>query len=586
MTTKRSHRRWMHQFGAVVLLPCLILSAGTWLEAPQAKPPPGVDSAGVGYTFTDVAAAAGLGARNYFGGEDRKKYILETTGSGAAFLDYDNDGWLDIFLVNGSRLEGFPRGQEPANHLYRNNHDGTFADVSEKSGLARHGWGQGVCAGDYDNDGLPDLFLTYWGENVLYRNEGKGTFADVTRKAGLQQTYQRWGTGCAFLDFDRDGLLDLFISNYLVFDLKNPPDPATNPYCRYRGLAVNCGPRGLQGETNLLYRNNGDGTFADVSEKAGIRKAAAYYGLGVLVGDFDNDEWPDVYVATDTTPSLLFRNNHNGTFTDIAVVAGCAYDENGKTQAGMGVTAADYDRDGWLDIFKTNFSEEMPNLYRNRGKANFHDAILQSGIGKNTRLVGWGSGFFDPDNDGWPDLFYCNGHIYPEIERAPLEVKYRQPRLLYRNLRNGRFEDVSAQVGEPITLPSTGRSCAFGDFDNDGDTDIVVNNMNDLPSLLRCDQKNPNHWIKIRLVGTRSNRSGIGARLKCVTGNLVQIDEVRSGGSFLSQNDLRVHFGLEAAERVDQLEIRWPSGQVDLFRNLPADRILTVREGEKLRGAQ
>ena len=371
------------------------------------------------------------------------------------------------------------------------------------------------------------------------------------------------------------------MSNYLVFDPKTAPDPGTNPYCQYRGLAVNCGPRGLQGESNLLYRNNGDGTFTDVSVKSGVNLPSGYYGLGVLVADFDNDGWPDVYVATDTTPSILFRNNRDGTFTDVAVLAGCAYDENGKAQGGMGVVAADYDRDGWLDVFKTNFSEETPNLYHNRGKAIFHDAVYSAGIAKNTRLVGWGCGFFDPDNDGWPDLLYCNGHVYPEIASAAMEVQYLQPRMLFRNLRNGRFEDVSARAGTTLQLPSNGRGCAFGDFDNDGDVDIVINNMNDVPSLLRCDRKNSNHWIKVRLVGTRSNRSGIGARMKCVTGDLVQIDEVRSGGSYLSHNDLRIHFGLGAAENVDLLEVRWPSGQIDSFRNLAVDRIVVAKEGAR-----
>ncbi len=531
----------------------------------------------LGYSFTDIARAAGLRARNYFGGEENKRYIIETTGCGVAFFDYDNDGWLDIFLVNGSRLEGFASGAEPSNHLYRNNRDGTFTDVTEKAGLAHHGWGQGVCVGDYDNDGFDDLFVTYWGHNVLYHNNGDGTFTDVSRKAGAAGASERWGTGCAFLDYDRDGRLDLFVSNYIVFDPKTEPDPGTNPYCVYRRLAVNCGPRGLQTERNILYHNNGDGTFSDVSEKAGITPANGF-GLGVLVADFDNDGWPDIYVANDTSPSILFRNNHDGTFTDIAVMAGCAYDENGRAQSGMGVAAGDYNCDGWLDIFKTNFSEETPNLYRNNGHAVFSEVTYASGVGKHDRFVGWGCGFFDADNDSWPDIFYCNGHVYPELERAQLDVKYRQPRVLYRNLRNGRFEDVSARAGSCIIAPSTGRGCAFGDFDNDGDLDIVINNMNDYPSLLRCDQKNGNHWIKIRAIGVKSNRSGIGTRVKCVTGDHAQIDEVRSGGGYLSQNDLRVHFGLGMAKKVDLLELRWTSGQVDVLRNVAADQVILVRE--------
>jgi len=538
---------------------------------------PGSDT--LSYSFTDIARSAGLEARNYFGGETSKKYILETTGCGVAFVDFDGDGWLDLFLVNGSRLEGFSRGQEPTNHLYRNNGNGSFSDVTGKAGLARSGWGQGVCAGDYDNDGFVDLFVTYWGQNVLYRNNGDGTFTDTTAKAGLAGKERRWSTGCAFLDYDRDGDLDLFVSHYIVFDPRTAPEPGTNPYCQYRGLPVNCGPRGLDGETSALYRNDGAGTFTDVSEQAGVTRPGACYGLGVLVSDFDNDGWPDVYVANDTNPSVLFHNNRNGTFADIAVLAGCAYDENGRTQSGMGVAAGDYDRNGWLDIFKTNFSEETPVLYRNRGNAAFTDATYPSGTGKHKRYVGWGCGFFDPDDDGWLDLFYCNGHVYPELEGAGVEVAYRQPGVLFRNLRDGRFEDVSSRAGPGLARPSLGRGCAFGDFDNDGDPDVVVNNMNDYPSLLRCERKNSNHWIQVQAAGVRSNRSGIGARLKCVTGSLAQIEEVRSGGSYLSQNALRVHFGLGAAARVDLLEVRWPSGQIDVFRDLGVDQRIEVREG-------
>ena len=531
------------------------------------------------YGFSDIAQTAGLLVRNYFGGEQNKRFILETTGCGVAFFDYDNDSWLDIFLVNGSRLEGFPSGQEPSNHLLHNNRDGTFTDVTERAGLVRLGWVQGVCIGDYDNDGFEDLFVSYWGHNVLYHNNGDGTFSDVSSKAGVAGVSPRWGTGCAFLDYDRDGYLDLFVSNYIVFDPKTAPDPGTNTYCKYRGVAVNCGPPGLQGETNILYHNNGDGTFTDVSEKAGVNRPAGYYGLGVLVADFDNDGWPDIYVANDTNPAILFRNNHDGTFTDIAVLAGCAYDENGRSQSGMGAAAGDYDCNGWLDIFKTNFSDETPNLYRNNGNGRFNEVTYQAAVGKYVHFVGWGCGFFDPDNDGWMDVFYCNGHVYPELEGARLEVKYRQPRVLYQNQRNGRFEDVSAQAGTCILIASTGRGCAFGDFNNDGNMDIVINNMNDYPSLLRCHPKNRNHWIKVRTIGVKSNRSGIGARLKCVTGNHVQIDEVRSGGSYLSQSDLRIHFGLGAAEKVDLLEVRWPSGQVDVLRDLPADQSIYVKEG-------
>jgi hypothetical protein len=534
------------------------------------------------YEFVDVVQKAGLNFRHVCGGEQSKKYILETTGSGVAFLDYDNDGWIDIFFVNGSRFRGFSSSQEPTNHLFRNRRDGTFEDVTEKAGLVRHGWGQGVCVGDYDNDGFQDIFISYWGYNALYHNNGDGTFTDVSRQSGVAGAVRRWGSGCAFVDYDCDGHLDLFVSNYVVFDPDSAPDPGTNPYCIYHGLSVNCGPRGLEGETNILYHNNGNGTFTDVSERAGISRVRGYYGMGVLVADFDNDGWPDIYVADDDTPSVLFRNNHDGTFADIAVLAGCAYDQNGQPQSGMGVAAGDYDRDGRLDIFKTNFSEQTPNLYHNIGKGFFEDATYQAGTARHDAYVGWGCGFFDPDNDGWPDIFYCNGHVYPELAQAPLQLRYREPRVLYRNLHNGRFEDVSALAGACITAPSTSRGCAFGDFDNDGDVDIVINNMNGYPSLLRCDRKNHNHWISIRTIGVKSNRSGIGARLRCTSGGQVQIDEVRSGGSYLSQNDLRVHFGLGISKRVDALEVRWPSGHIDELRNLAADQFISVQEGGQL----
>ena len=546
------------------------------LEAARDQAP---SSESLGYAFVEVAGSAGLNFRNTYGGERSKRYILEANGCGAAFFDYDHDGWLDVFLLNGSRLEGFPPGQEPTNHLLRNNRDGTFTDVTRRAGLGRSGWAQGVCVGDYDNDGRDDLFVTYWGQNVLYHNNGDGTFTDVTAQAGLLSPRTRWSTGCAFVDYDRDGRLDLFVSHYLVFDPKTAPDPGTNPYCQFRGLAVNCGPKGLEGEVNSLYHNNGDGTFTEVSQQAGITQPSGYYGLGVLTGDFDNDGWPDIYVANDVTPSILFRNNHDGTFTDIAVLAGCAYDENGRVTSGMGVAAGDYNCDGLLDILRTNFSGEAPTLYRNNGNAVFTDVTSEAGVGMHDQYVGWGCGFIDPDNDGWLDIFYCNGHVYPELQSADVELKFLEPRVLYRNLGNGRFADVSSRAGPGVTVFSRDMGCAFGDFDNDGDVDILINRMNDTPSLLRCDRVNHNHWIKIKLIGTKSNRNAIGARLTCVTSHHSQIDEVRSGGSFLSQSDLRVHFGLGPAEVVDALEVRWPSGRMDTFHNLPVDKIFEIEEG-------
>jgi hypothetical protein len=533
----------------------------------------------LGVTFASVAKSAGLTHKTIHGGEDKNIYLLETTGCGAAFLDYDNDGWLDIFLVNGSRLEGFPKDQEPTNHLYKNNRDGTFTDVTEKAGLAHAGWGQGCCIGDYDNDGFDDLFVTYWGKNVLYHNNGDGTFTDVSEKAGVAGLGTRWSTGCAFLDYDRDGRLDLFVANYCGGDLKTWPLPEAGP-CLYKSVTVACGPPGLPGAKNILYHNNGDGTFADVSERSGITQETGTYGLGVAVADFDNDGWPDIYVSNDSQPAALYHNNRDGTFTDIAVMAGCAYSADGKPQSGMGTSAGDYDNDGWLDILKTSFSEDTVTLYRNIGGGMFDDVTFPSGLGVDTRQLRWGSGFFDMDNDGWQDIFIANGHIYPEIERLNLDIRYRQPKLVYRNLRDGRFQNVSRQLGEAIQHPISARGCAFGDFDNDGDIDILINPVNDYPELLRCDNVTGNHWIKIKTIGTKSNRSGIGARLKCVAGGIQQIDEVRSGASYASQNDLRVHFGLGGATKADRIEIRWPSGQNDSLENIEAGQLVYVEEGK------
>jgi hypothetical protein len=549
-------------------------------EVPEKKP-----AAGIGVNFLNIARASSLNAKTIYGGEHKNKYLLETTGCGVAFYDYDNDGWLDIFLVNGSRLEGFPKGNEPTSHLFKNNRDGTFTDVTVKAGLAHSGWGQGVCVGDYDNDGFDDLFVTYYGKNVLYHNNGDGTFSDVSEKAGVAGTKARWGSGCAFVDYDRDGRLDLFVANYIDMDLATAPVPESGP-CLYKGVMVACGPPGLNGGKNILYHNNGDGTFTDVSEAAGITGANGTYGLGVLTGDFDNDGWPDIYVANDSTASALYQNKKNGKFVDVGLEAGCVLSPDGKPQAGMGVSAADYDLDGNLDIVKTNFAGDTPSLYHNRGNWNFEDATFTAGLGSHTQYLGWGCGFFDFDNDGWPDILLCNGHVYPEVEQLKTEAGYGQRKLLYRNLRNGRFEDISTQVGSGISDPIAARGCAFGDFDNDGDIDVVVNPVNDYPQLLRCDSQLGNNWIKIKTIGTKSNRSGIGARLRCVThppdekNAHEQIDEVRSGGSYYSQNDLRIHFGLGKANKVDLLEIRWPSGQIDQLKNISVNQLIFVEEGE------
>ena len=538
-------------------------------------------SESLGYTVEDVAEAAGLNFTQVSGGDLSKKYILETTGSGVAFFDYDHDGWLDIFLVNSSRLEPTP-GAPPQNKLYRNNRDGTFTDVTARAGVAHSGWGQGVCVGDFDNDGHDDLFVTYWGENLLYRNNGNGTFTEMARKAAVAGSPDRWSTGCAFVDYDRDGWLDLLVTHYVDFSLKDAKDPGSNPYCTYRGLPVMCGPRGLKSESSTLYHNNRDGTFTDVSIKSGIAAKGGVFGMGVVAADFDNDGWPDLYIASDSTPSQLFMNNHDGTFREEGTLRGVAYSAEGMEEAGMGVAAGDYDNDGSLDILKTNFSDEVPNLYHNSARALFTDMSEAAGLTQQTHLVGWGCGFFDPDNDGLLDILYCNGHVYPELERAHVDTTYREPRMLYRNLGGGKFEDVSLLAGEAFRRPATGRGCAFGDFNNDGRVDAVINNQGAKPTLLRFKAANDHHWINVKLIGTSSNRSAIGARVRCVTGTLMQMGEVQSGGSYLSQSDLRLHFGLRQAAIIDLLEIAWPSGSLDRLHSLAADRFIQIEEGGKM----
>jgi hypothetical protein len=565
-------------------------------QAKPVAPPAGALSpmAGtpLGVSFVDVATESGLNAKTIYGGEGHNKYLLETTGCGVAFYDYDQDGWLDIFLVNGWRLEGFAAGREPTCHLFKNNRDGTFTDVTAKAGLARSGWGQGCCVGDYDNDGHDDLFVSYYGQNALFRNNGNGTFTDVTAKAGLTQSRLRWNSGCAFLDYDRDGHLDLFVGNYIDLDLKTAPVPESGP-CVYKGIMVACGPPGLAPGKNLLYRNNGDGTFTDVSQKAGMWSTAGNYALSVAVADLDNDGWPDIYVANDSTAATLYRNQKNGTFQDVAIEAGAAFSPDGKPQAGMGVAVGDYNRDGNLDIVKTNFAGDTDSLYKNLGDGTFEDHTYVSGLGVNTRLLGWGVGFFDMDNDGWLDILVANGHVYPEVSSSKTEAPYPEHKYLYRNLRNDRFEDVTDKAGPGIVAAVPARGCAFGDYDNDGDVDIAVNCVNSLPQLLRCDSEWKRNWIKIKTVGVKSNRTGIGARIRVVAQTdpqsakpLAQIDEVRSGGSYYSQNDLRLHFGLDQAKSVDLVEIRWPSGQVDSLKNLAVNMLYTIEEGGKILKAE
>ena len=532
--------------------------------------------------FIDVADKAGLNVPNVWGGVDQKRVIIETKGSGIAFFDYDNDGWLDIYLTNGNRLDAnWPAGKEPTTHLFKNNRDGTFTDVTEKSGLARSGWQTGVCVGDYDNDGWDDMFCTFWGHNILFHNNGNGTFTDVTRKAGLSQGHGRWGTGCTFFDYDRDGHLDLFVCNFVKLDPDKPLSIDQASFCQWKGVPTMCGPRGLPGDTNILYHNNGDGTFTDVSEKAGILKPGPRYSITSVSYDFDNDGWPDIYVAVDSEPSIFFKNNHDGTFTDVAVMAGCAYNDDGHEQAGMGLGVADYDCDGWFDIFKTNFADDTCNLYHNNGDGTFSDLSFDSGVGINNKYVAWGCGFIDYDNDGWSDIVQVNGHVYPEIDHYNFGETFKNPRLVYKNLGNGHFKDVSSTMGSGMTAKYSSRGTAFGDFDNDGGMDVLILNMNELPSLLKNVGGNKQNWIKIKLKGTKCNRTAIGARVRVVTGKHIQMDEVSSGTSVMSQNDLRLHFGLGTANTIDLIEVKWPTTQkLEKFTQVKANQIITIREGD------
>ena len=526
-------------------------------------------------SFTDVARKAGLTAPVIYGGVDRNDYILESIGCGAAFLDYDNDGWLDIFLLSGTRWEGAP--QNTTNRLYHNNRDGTFTDVTGQAGLTRAGWACGVTVADYNNDGFEDIFITYWGQNALYRNNGDGTFTDVTREAGLLEEQARWSTGCTWIDYDRDGKLDLFVSRYLRFDPKKIPAAGHSPGCNFKGVPVNCGPRGLPADTHSLYHNNGNGTFTEVSARAGIAAAAGSYGLTAVAADFNGDGWPDLYVACDSTPSLLFLNNHDGTFKESGLEMGVALNEDGQEQAGMGLGIGDFNLDGQLDILKTHFTEDTPALYANQKKAGFTDVTIRAGLGVETRFVSWGAGIVDLDNNGLPDLFWVTGSVYPEVEKKLPQYPYRTPPILFRNLGNGRFEELFMQAGEDVTAPHSSRGCAFGDFDNDGDLDILIVNLNEPPSLLRNDIKGNPHWIKVKLIGVKSNRSAIGARVTVKYGGRVQAQEVLAQSSYLSVDDRRLHFGLGSAGVVD-LDIRWPSGERQSFTGVTSDQLVTINE--------
>jgi hypothetical protein len=530
--------------------------------------------------FVEVSAKAGIRFSLTSGGPE-KRYIIEAKGGGGiAWFDYDNDSYPDLFLVNGSAFEHWKRGDSPRSRLYDNNGDGTFTDVSVASGLDLTGWGMGVCVGDFDNDGYDDLYLTYYGGNVLYRNNGNGTFSDVTDRAGVRG--HGWGMGCAFGDYDNDGFLDLYVANYVDVDIARLGEPGSAPNCTYRSIATFCGPRGLQGGRDILFHNNGDGTFADVTEKAGIDRAQ-HYGLGVVMGDYDRDGRLDIYVANDSTPSSLYHNNGDGTFTDVGVQAGVAYSGEGQEQAGMGTDFGDYDNDGWLDLVKGNFSDDTNNLYHNNRDGTFTDVTYPAGIGDVTwSFTTFGAKFFDYDNDGWKDILFANGQTFPQMDRYPTGITYAERNLLFHNRHDGKFDEVGLRAGPGLALKKVSRGLATADYDNDGDLEIMVSNMNDSPELLRHARKNSYHSVVVKTLGTQSNRDGIGTKVTLVAGGLTQYDEVRSGGSYLSSSDLRVHFGLGVATKIDRLELRWPGGQMDVVPSPPLDHLLVVKEGQGL----
>jgi enediyne biosynthesis protein E4 len=540
-------------------------------EGPSGRPFP--------VSFVDMAQQAGVRARFTSGGEQSKKYIIEANGSGVAFLDYDRDGRQDIFLVNGSRLEGFRDGEAPTNYLYRNEGNGRFRDVTRESGMARSGWGNGVCVGDIDNDGFEEVFVAYWGKNALFRNDGHGKFTDIAAKSGVDGDGKVWSSGCTFLDYDRDGYPDLMVTSYQAFDLATAPPPGKGSSCEWKGMPVFCGPRGLPSGRVTLYRNRGDGTFEDVSAKAGVRAVEGFYAFTPVAADFNGDGWIDVYIACDSTPSILFRNNRDGTFSDIGTEAGVAFNEHGFEQGGMGVATGDFLNDGRLHIVKTNFAGDYPNVFRNTGGGIFEDIVFKARLAVNPQYVGWGIGLVDLDNDGWRDIFQVNGHVYPELDARGGQERYRNPRLVYRNLGGGVFEDVSGIAGPGVQELRSSRGAAFGDFDNDGDIDVLIMNMGGAPSLLRNDLKNDNRWLKVELQGTKSNRSAIGATVQVEAGKWKLTDVVLSQSSYISHNDARLHFGLGTETAATRITVRWPNGAVEIFPGAPACRLVRLVEG-------
>jgi enediyne biosynthesis protein E4 len=527
--------------------------------------------------FVDASREAGLEAFHDTCGSLAKDYLVETTGSGVALFDFNNDGLLDVLLVNGSSFEILDNPHVPrtSSRLFHNNGNGTFTDVTEESGLINHGWGTGVTIGDYDNDGYRDVFITNFGSNALFHNNGDGTFTNVTREAGLESS--NWNMGCAWGDYDRDGRLDLYVSRYVDFDRTRITRPEADTYCRYQGIPVACGPQGLPGLPDYLYHNEGDGKFREVSADVGIRDTGRAYGMGVSWVDFDNDGWPDIYVANDSMPNFLWRNKRNGQFEEVGFEAGCAVSADGRAQSSMGIAVGDYDNDGWMDLFVTNFAEDYSTLYHNN-HGQFEDVTYQAGLGTvSYNQLKWGAGFVDFDNDGWKELFVANGHIYPQADRT--QSRYRQANQLFCNLRNGRFDLVSGQEAG-FTKPCSSRGAAFGDLENKGRIEIVVNNIDETPFLYRQKRPNSGAWVRLKLVGTKCNRDAIGARITITAGGLTQIDEIRSADSYISSSDVRVHFGLGKALAIEQLQVRWPDGSVEKRTGLAINKEHVIRQGE------
>ena len=539
--------------------------------------------------FTDVAGPAGLRQPTVYGGADRKRFILETNGSGTAFIDYDRDGWLDALILSGTRLQdGLRREVEwtpqtaPRTRLYRNRGDATFDDVTDRSGLDRVGWASAVCAGDYDADGWTDLFITYYGQNALYRNRAGASFEDVSAKAGLRNGPPRWGAGCTFLDHDLDGDLDLFVANYLRFDLASAPEPGQGGNCSWKGIAVNCGPRGLPSDTNLFYRNRGDGTFEDASESSGVGRVTGRYSMTAIAADLDEDGWTDIYVAGDSTAAILYRNNRDGTFTDVAVQSGAAFNEHGTPQAGMGVAAGDFNNDTRLDLLKTHFADDIPALYRSLGRGLFEDVATTAGLAVQNRHVQWGVGMPDLDNDGFADIVYVTGHVYPEVEGTLPAYPHRGPRVVFRNQGGGRFVHMTAETTRDIAAHSS-RGASFGDYDNDGDVDVLVMNMNAPPSLLRNDSPPRHNWLSIRLEGRGANRTALGATVTVTAAGTRQTRAVLSQSSYYSHDDLRLHFGLGDATKAERVEIRWPGGATQTVADVPARQFLLITQADPAR---